>query len=255
MTTDPTPVGATRLCVIADLGDGELLADLDRLEELLLNLAGWEAEAAEPGGDGWTSPGPLAGDSALAALNRIQAALRPTQTRTARDEHGHPRDVPPDGPAWYAADGRYELAPLSFVPLPVADVALLGQVAAELGRPNGDPDVAELVEQMDAALPPTVNAGERERRGLVATAARVHGLLDLAPTEDTVVLHEAHHRAAGNTDRLVLTAEQEAAYHRTVSRINAMATLGDPLTRWAMGTPVQPSQHQGGRPGGWPGPP
>jgi hypothetical protein len=61
MTTDPTPVGtdgATRLCVIADLGDGELLADLDRIEELLLNFAGWETEAAEPGGDGWMTGRP-----------------------------------------------------------------------------------------------------------------------------------------------------------------------------------------------------
>jgi hypothetical protein len=34
----------------------------------------------------------------------------------------------------------------------------------------------------------------------------------------------------------VLTAAQEAAYHRTVDRIAAMDVLGDPLTRWAMGT-------------------
>jgi hypothetical protein len=35
----------------------------------------------------------------------------------------------------------------------------------------------------------------------------------------------------------VLTAEQEAAHGRFVDRLTAIATLGDPLTRWAMGTP------------------
>jgi hypothetical protein len=44
-------------------------------------------------------------------------------------------------------------------------------------------------------------------------------------------------RAAGDeADKLPLTPEQEAAYHRTVDRLNTMVTIGDPLSRWAMGT-------------------
>jgi hypothetical protein len=229
--------GRTRVCVVADLGDESLLADLGRLEELLLLLAGWAEEAAEPGGDGWRPPGVLAGDAARHAVVRLQRALRPTQTRHERDyTTGGGRDLPPAGPEWYAADGRYQLAALSFVDIATADVDLLGQVGAELGRPHGDVDVRAAIEQIEDDLPHTADVRERERRGLVVTAARIHGLLDLQPTDDTLLLQVARAAAGDDADQLVLTAEQEAAYHRTVDRIAAMAALGDPLTRWAMGT-------------------
>ena len=233
MTTNPLN---QRLRVVADLGDETCLDDLQRLEELLLTLRVWAKQAAEPGGDGWTPPGPLAGDAALAALNRIQDVLRPTQTRIVREPAtGNRYDVPPDGPRWYAADGRYELAALSFVTVAAADVDLLGAVAPELGRPDCDPDVREAIEDFERDLPQTCDARERERRSVVVTAARIHGLLDLEPTPDTTSLHQARTQAGDNVDRLVLTAAQEAAYHRTVDRITAITTLGDPLTRWAMG--------------------
>ncbi len=61
-------------------------------------------------------------------------------------------------------------------------------------------------------------------------------MLDLAPTTDTAALADAL-RAAAGTDRLILTSDQEMAYHRTVDRLNTLATLGDPFVRWAMGTP------------------
>lgn len=225
----------TRVCVVADLGDESLPHDLVRLEELLITLAVWAEEAAQPDGDGWTPPGPLAGGAARQAVVRLQRALRPTQTRTelgvtAREE------VPPAGPRWYAADGRYELAAMSFVAVVAADVALLGEVAAELGRRPGDYDVRAAIDQHEEDLPHTADARERERRGLVVTAARIHGLLDLEPTEDTALLQAARAAAGDDAERLVLTVDQEAAYHRTLDRINAMTTLSDPLTRWAMGT-------------------
>ncbi len=236
--TDPTaePSGI-RPSVVVDLELNALAADLERLEELLITLRVWADQAAGPDGDGWTPPGVLAGDAALTALNRLQKALRPTQTRSEYDPAiGDRRETPPAGPRWYAADGRYELAPLSSVSVAAADVDLLGQLAAELGRPDGDPDVREAIEQHERDLPHTADARERERRGLVVTAARIHGMLDLQPTADTAALYQARLGAGDGADRLVLTAEQEAAYHRTVDRLTAIATLGDPLTRWAMGT-------------------
>lgn len=232
---DGVPAG-TRVCVVADLGDGTLMADLGRLEDLLLTLAAWAEEAAAPDGDGWRPPGPLAGDTALLAVRRLQAALRPTQTNPERDGRGDWHDRPPAGPPWCAADGRYQLAALSFVPVAAADVELLGQIAAELGRPSGDFEVRAAIEQLEQDLPHTANSAERERRGLVATAARVHGLLDLQPTADTAQLHAAASAAGLAAQEVVLTEAQEAAYHRTVDRITAMAIPGDPLTRWAMGT-------------------
>jgi hypothetical protein len=236
MTTNPTGQ-PTRVCVVADLEPDALMADLQRLEELLLTLNTWAEEAAQPDGDGWTAPGPLAGGAALAAINRLQKALRPTQTHYQRDyTTGDGHDVPPAGPEWYAADGRYQLAAISFVEVPAADVALLGEVAAELGRPDGDYEVRAAIDQHEEDLPRTGAARERERRGLVVTAARIAGLLDLEPTADTALLQAARADAGVDAERVVLTAEQEAAYHRTVDRITAMATLGDPLTRWAMGT-------------------
>lgn len=228
--------GPTQLCVVVDLEPGTLMADLERLEELLLTLRAWADEAAGPDGDGWTPPERV-GEVALAAVHRAQEALRPTQTRTDRGGPGQDwREIPPAGPKWYAADGHYELAPLSFVQMPARDVEALGAMAAELGRPDGDPDVREALSQHDEDEPCGGTDRDRVRHRLVVTAARIHGLLDLQPTPDTAALYQARQAAGEDADRLVLTIELEAAYHRTVDRINAMANLGDPLTRWAMGT-------------------
>jgi hypothetical protein len=103
-------------------------------------------------------------------------------------------------------------------------------------HPTGDPEVRDAIEMHERDLPDTGTAGDRERRRLVVTAARIHGMLDLEPTADTAALSQAWHDAGGaDAVRVVLTAEQEAAYHRTVDRINALVTLGDPSPagRWA----------------------
>lgn len=72
-----------------------------------------------------------------------------------------------------------------------ADVALLGAVATELGRPDGDREVEAAVDQLENDLPATVDDRARESLGLVVTAARIHGLLDLEPTADTALLQDA----------------------------------------------------------------
>lgn len=235
-----------RRCVVVDVGDGSLLADLTRLEELLGTLRRWAEDAAGPDGDGWTPPGVLAGARPVEMVGRLYRVLRPTQTRTEYDPGvGQRGEVAPAGPRWFAADGRYELAAVSFVDVPAADAELLTAVAAELGRPGGDPDVADAIAEQERDLPHTHDARERERRGLVVTAARIAGLLDLEPaagepaavaTGDVELLQVARAAAGERADRVVLTVDQEAAYHRIVDRFTMLATLSDPLTRWAIGT-------------------
>jgi hypothetical protein len=118
---------------VVDLDDG-LIEDLIRVEELLLTLRRWADEAE----DGWMPPGPLAGDTALEAVRRLYDALRPTQSRHQYDHAARQqRDIAPAGPRWYAADGRYELATISFADVDDADVAQLAAAAGELGRPSG----------------------------------------------------------------------------------------------------------------------
>lgn len=63
----------------------------------------------------------------------------------------------------------------------------------------------------------------------MALVARVAGLLDLALTDDTELLHGRLEPAAGD---VVLTPAQEAAYQRTINRINGMWALGNPVDRF-----------------------
>jgi hypothetical protein len=58
----------------------------------------------------------------------------------------------------------------------------------------------------------------------------VHGLLGLAPTDDTARL-TALLEASGGSD-LVLTPTDEATYTRTASRVNAMWGLSNGLGRF-----------------------
>jgi hypothetical protein len=198
------------LRVIPDLDD-ELTHALTVAEELLLEIERWEEEYADV--PGAVNP-PLAGGAALAAVRRLWDVLAPTQGERRR------------GILWYGPDGRYEHAPLSWVDVDDDDLAVLGAALRELGRPNTSDAIAGAL----TAISETYSLNEADRE-LVAMLARLHGLLDLAPTEDTEALRAA---ADARTDdlALVLTADQEAAYQRTVSRLNSMWALGDPLSRW-----------------------
>ena len=218
----------TRQCVVADLGPGVIDGDLDRLLQVLQTLAAWEREAAQPAGDGWCPPGVLAGPTGLETVEGLRAALHPTQT-----SHRDGGDIEPPGPRWYATDGRYQLAALSWITVEVADVALLAAIGAELGRPGGDYDVREAIEQVADAMP---GHRGRDRHTVVMSAAWIAGMLALAPTADAAQLHQAHLRAVAAGGDVVLTAADEAAYHRTVDRITAAVAPRDPLTRWAMGS-------------------
>jgi hypothetical protein len=170
---------ARRVCVVADLGDGSLVGDLDHLEDLLFTLADWAQDAARPGGDGWTPPGPLAGDAAQAAVDRVKRALRPTQTRTELDAAGRSRDVPPDGPALVR---RRRLLRAGRA------------VAAELGRPGGDYEVRAAIDQHEDKLPATADTP-----GAAAPWPGRHRRLHPRPAGPGA--HRGHRPAAGRPGR------------------------------------------------------
>jgi hypothetical protein len=143
------------------------------VEEILLCLGTWEDDDRQDAGtdpEPLRVPAPLADRVALAAVQRLLTALAPTQTRG------------PGRGRLLAPDGRYEHAPMTARTLPAADIDLLRATAAVLGHHGLDSDIAELVDAF---------AGGCRRTGrteLVSLLARLAGLLDLSPTDDTRLL-------------------------------------------------------------------
>lgn len=124
------------------------------------------------------------------------------------------------GPRVLAPDGRYEHTPLRFHDLAEADVAALNDAAGTLGDPGRGEDVTAALEQA---------GGPAQAAATVSIAARLSGLLDLAWTQDADLLRA---RIVGATEDVVLTGEEEAAYQRTVSRLNGMWALGSGVDRF-----------------------
>ncbi len=132
-----------RTVLVVDL-DGEPLAPLRALEEILLCLGTWEDDDQKnPGTDTEPLPAPLADRAALAAVQRLLTALAPTQSRGS----GRGRLLAPDG--------RYEHAPITALTLPAAGINLLSATAAALGHPGLDADIAELVDATPSSSPAT----------------------------------------------------------------------------------------------------
>ncbi len=213
---------ATSPRLIPDLDD-ELCHALGQIEELLLTLSVWEDDP-----DGLAElPDPLAGRVALDALNRVQDAIGPTQTRTARPA--------PDGGRLLGPDGRYEHRPLRLVAIDPGDLRILGEAAAQLGRALATNPHGELVEAMAAgaeAAAPTFGPTP-EPVELVEALARGLGVLDLAATDtagDTRVMVALLTDAAGAD--VTLSPLSEAAYQRLADRYNAMWAARDGLDRF-----------------------
>lgn len=203
--------------LIPDLDD-ELTVAAERVEELLLTFAGWEAEDVDQAdAEPLVLPAPLADRRALEALRRVWDAVARTQGRRAAEAGVTGRMLGPDG--------RYEHVPLRLVDVDQADVDALSAAARALGDPRADDDVRDALDQ-------TAGAYGIEPAELVATAARIAGLLDLEPTADSRLLAGLL-AGAGPADDLVLDAAGEAAYQRLATRFNAMWALSSPLDRWA----------------------
>src|SRR4051812_36226136 len=137
MSTAPTGEErlGRRVVLVLDL-DGQPVAVLAVLAELLADLAAWEESDATDPPDTRAPlrlPAPLAGGVALAAVRRLVTALGPTQC-----------------PGWargrlLAPDGSYAHPALSVLTLPSADVALLSATAQILGRPGLEPDLVDVL--------------------------------------------------------------------------------------------------------------
>lgn len=204
----------TRLVVVPDL-DRELTGAFADVEELLLTLRWQETEDPD---EPVAHPAALAAGVALQAVRRIADTIRPTQTDP--DTSAGPRLLGPDG--------RYEHVPLRFVHLRAGDVQALSAAAAALGGPVRSEEVTDALEahaghrRPDRAVPDPVAA-------LVALVARLAGVLDLAWTEDCELLRARIEPAPSD---VTLSAAEEAAYQRTVTRISGMWALGDPVDRF-----------------------
>jgi hypothetical protein len=208
-----------RTVLVVDL-DGEPLAPLRALEEILLCLGGWEDDhRRDPGADAepLRVPAPLAGRVALAAVQHLLRALAPTQSR---------------GP-WrgrlLAPDGRYEHAPMTVLTVGAADIDLLCATAAALGHPGLDADIVELVDDHAEQL----GDGYRrtDRTELVSRLARLAGLLGLSPTDDARLLTARLRATPAGTD-CVLSDAEEAAHARTADRMNHAWGHGSGIDRY-----------------------
>lgn len=209
--------------LVVDL-DGEPLAPLRALEEILLCLGTWEDDDRRDPGTGTEPlrvPAPLADRAALAAVQRLLTALAPTQSQ----ESGCGRLLAPDG--------RYEHAPMTALTLPTADIDLLAATAAALGHPLGHPrldaDIAELVAAHAAQLPGGYRRADRTE--LVSLLRRLAGLLDLAATDDTRLL-TARLRVTPPGADCVLSDAEEAAHARTADRMNHIWAHGSGIDRY-----------------------
>jgi hypothetical protein len=197
---------------VPDLGD-QLVAALERLNDVLIALAVDEEDTAIE------LPAELAHGRALAAFEHIWAAVRPTQGRV-----GGPRPLGPDG--------RYEHTPLAPVTVHTEDLAVLGAAAAALGAgvSRHDPMIENVLLEFVR-----IDRGRAETAAdVVDEVARLHGLLDLAWTDDAQLLHNrlAAASAGVSTADVVLTPAEEAAYRRTVDRINAMWSIGSDIDQF-----------------------
>lgn len=205
--------------LVVDL-DGEPLAPLRALEEILLCLGTWEDDdRRDPVTDTepLRLPAPLADRIALAAVQRLLTALAPTQSRA------------PARGRLLAPDGRYEHAPMTALTLPAADTDLLAATAAALGHPGLDPDIGELVDPHAEWLAGSCRSGDRTE--LVSLLARLAGLLDISPTDDTRLLITRLRATPPGTD-CVLNYAEEAAHARTADRMNHIWAHGSGIDRY-----------------------
>ncbi len=162
-------------------------------------------------------PAPLADRAAIAAVQRLLTALAPTQSQG------------PGRGRLLAPDGRNEHAPVTALTLSAADIDVLSATAAALGHPRLNADIAELVATHAEQLGSSYRRADRTE--LVSLLARLAGLLDLAPTDDTRLLITRLRATPPGTD-CVLSDAEEAAHARTADRMNHIWAHGSGIDRY-----------------------
>lgn len=211
--TNLAPTPGHRLTLVPDL-DGEPLTPLSVLEEVLLTLREWETDPDDP----VRLPPPIAARRGLEAVNHLQAALTPSQHRTA---DGARLLAPLRNPGSHT--GHYEHLPITLIRLAADTLETFRRLLADLDPRNATFDVIDAAEQVTHAYGTT-------HRDLVADLERLHTLLTLDWDDDARLL--APRLADRDHGRDVyLTDAEEAAYQRLADRLNAAAG-GDALARW-----------------------
>ena len=205
-----------RVVVLPDL-DKEFTAALADVEELLLTLR-WQ-ETGDPD-DLVAHPAALGGGVALQALRRVADTVRPTQTDPDTATGGR----------LLGPDGRYEHVPLRFVRVRAADIDALSAAAAALGEPVRTEAVTDAL-RLHAGHRPQDQQFPDPDAALVALVARVAGVLDLEWTRHAELLRARLEQPVDAGD-VVLTAAEETAYQRVITRFNRMWTLADPIERF-----------------------
>jgi len=184
---------------------GEVVFELDRLEELLLMLGGWEEE------DHLDLPDPVGSRVALEAVQRVSSAVH------AAERAGAAQPIAPDG--------RFELVPITWVEVSDDDLADLAALCQLFGRAligAGDEIVGE-------ALSEVAKQAKLTSEAMVSRFAQLHGLLDLDTHEDVAVLA---HRLPAGADRVVLDDRELAAYHHIIGQVEGLWHLEDPLAKY-----------------------
>ena len=159
MTSEPA--AGDRVVLVVDL-DGKLLVPLAAVEEVLLALRQWEEDdqADPPERVPLRLPPPLADGEALAAVQRLHAALRSTQSLGSA--HGR----------LLGRDGSRECLPLTPATLLAADVRTLSATARILGHPGLNSAIADLVEDFAPSMGTLAQASEsNDRSSLVQLRA------------------------------------------------------------------------------------
>ena len=192
--------------LVVDL-DGEPLAPLRALEEILLCLGTWEDDdRQDPRADTepLRLPAPLADRVALAVAQRLLATLAPTQSRGS----GCGRLLAPNG--------RYEHVPLTMLTLPAADIDLLCAMPPPSATPAGRRH-RRTGRRVCRSARRRLPLGRPHRTGLAPCAAgRPARPL---PTADTRLLTTRLPAIPPGAD-CVLSGAEEAAHARTADRMN-----------------------------------
>lgn len=189
-----------RLVAIPDT-DGELDTSLALLEEILLQAHPDLVNGEEPIDD--------FGPDEVEAIQRLSLRLFVAEGDNITQ--------------LYSPTG-FEHPPVAFALVLVENLAAVGRAIARLGRAlhGGSDDDDYLVDVMTH-----MHRGRHTPADLVATFAEAHGVLDLAPDDDTRLLAEVLDDPG---PAVTFTADQDQAYRRWSERVLAMKG-NDPLER------------------------
>jgi hypothetical protein len=190
-----------RLVAIPNIGDG-FVAVFSDLVEVLITLVDEEMpDGVEP------LPSVLSDGFGLEALDRIAVVLRPTQYRR--------------GPRLLGTHGA-EYQQISFVSVDVDDLETMGEAIRALGLAvlRGDRRVCDLLQIFAAASLP--KSGRCTPEEIIAAFARLHGLLDLAWTEDAATLHHHLREIPRDATEVALHPDAERAYLDLAARLAGM---------------------------------